>query len=94
MRTVLIALALTCATAPASLAQSVNGYFKNNGTYVAPHYRSSPNGTVTDNYSFKGNSNAYTGNSGSNRYRSDTTSPYFNGTPSSSGRYGHSSNRW
>ncbi len=94
MKTVLIALALTCATVSVSFAQNVNGYFKNNGTYVAPHYRSSPNGTVTDNYSFKGNSNPYTGNSGSNRYRSDPASPYFNGTPSSNGRYGHSSNRW
>ncbi|WIE38086.1 hypothetical protein G6L16_000830 [Agrobacterium tumefaciens] len=94
MKTALIALALTCTTVSASFAQSVNGYFKSNGTYVSPHYRSNPNGTVTDNYSFKGNSNPYTGNSGSNRYRSDTTSPYFNGTPSSNGRYGHSSNRW
>ncbi|MGP4667660.1 hypothetical protein [Agrobacterium pusense] len=51
MKTLLIALALTCAAVSASFAQNVNGYFKSNGTYVAPHYRSSPNGTVTDTLS-------------------------------------------
>ncbi len=30
----------------------VNGYFKSNGTYVAPHYRTSPNNSVYDNYSY------------------------------------------
>lgn len=93
MKTVLIALALAGTTFVSAHAGSVNGYIKRDGTYVAPHYRSGSNGTVTDNYSFKGNSNPYTGNSGSNHYRSDTTSPYFNGMPSSNG-YGHSKNRW
>ena len=37
----------------------VNGYFKNDGSYVEPHYRSSPNQTNLDNYSTKGNSNPY-----------------------------------
>lgn len=31
---------------------SVQGYFKSNGTYVAPHVRSSPNGLKFDNYSY------------------------------------------
>jgi hypothetical protein len=34
----------------------VKGYYKSNGTYVAPHVRSSPNSTKTDNYSYPGNS--------------------------------------
>lgn len=42
----------------------VSGYFKSNGTYVMPHYRSSPNNTVLDNYSTKGNINPYTGSVG------------------------------
>ena len=42
----------------------VRGYTKKNGTYVQPHYRSSPNGTVLDNYSTKGNINPYTGKEG------------------------------
>ena len=42
----------------------VKGYYRSNGTYVQPHYRSSPNGTVLDNYSTKGNINPYTGKEG------------------------------
>lgn len=33
---------------------SVKGYYRSNGTYVAPHYRTSPNSTVTDNFSYNG----------------------------------------
>lgn len=32
----------------------VRGYYKKDGTYVAPHVRSAPNNTVTDNYSYRG----------------------------------------
>ena len=39
----------------------VRGYTRKNGTYVAPHVRSSPNSTRTDNYSYPGNTNPYTG---------------------------------
>jgi hypothetical protein len=39
----------------------VNGYYRKNGTYVEPHYRSSPNSSPFDNYSFPGNTNPYTG---------------------------------
>jgi hypothetical protein len=42
----------------------VKGYTRSNGTYVAPHYRSSPNSTTVDNYSTKGNVNPYTGSQG------------------------------
>ena len=35
-----------------------------NGTYVAPHVRTSPNGSRIDNWSTKGNSNPYTGKPG------------------------------
>ena len=42
----------------------VQGYYKKNGTYVAPHYRSSPNSTKLDNWSTRGNVNPYTGNVG------------------------------
>jgi uncharacterized protein YgiM (DUF1202 family) len=41
----------------------VRGYVRSNGTYVAPHMRSSPNSTPTDNYSYPGNTNPYTGKS-------------------------------
>lgn len=39
----------------------VNGYYKKNGTYVEPHYRSSPDGNPYNNYSFPGNTNPFTG---------------------------------
>ena len=48
-----------------SIAQvHVNGYYRKNGTYVQPHYRSSPNSTKMDNWSTKGNVNPYTGQVG------------------------------
>ena len=45
-------------------AVHVQGYFRQNGTYVQPHYRSAPNGTTLDNYSTKGNINPFTGKLG------------------------------
>jgi hypothetical protein len=42
----------------------VKGYKRKDGTYVAPHVRSSPNKTTADNYSTKGNVNPYTGKAG------------------------------
>jgi hypothetical protein len=39
----------------------VNGYYRKNGTYVAPYTRTSPNSTKTDNYSYPGNYNPNTG---------------------------------
>ena len=53
----------------------VNGYTKSNGTYVQGHYRSSQNSTNHDNYSTIGNSNPYTGTSGS-RAKDYTTGAY------------------
>lgn len=47
----------------------VKGYYRKNGTYVAPHYRSNPNSSRFDNYSSRGNYNPYTGRRG-------TVNPY------------------
>ena len=46
--------AVLLTTAVAANAQIVNGYFRNNGTYVAPHYRTPANGTPYDNLSYRG----------------------------------------
>jgi hypothetical protein len=43
---------------------AVKGYYRKDGTYVAPHMRSSPNGTTSDNWSTYGNINPYTGKAG------------------------------
>lgn len=48
---------------------SVKGYTTKKGTYVAPHYRTSPNRTIKDNWSTKGNFNPYTGKKGYKTYR-------------------------
>jgi hypothetical protein len=47
-----------------SKTEHVKGYTKKNGTVVAPHDRTSPNGTETDNWSTKGNVNPETGKKG------------------------------
>lgn len=53
----------------------VRGYYRKDGTYVKPHYRSSANSTVWDNWSTKGNTNPYTGKSGTiNPYTSTQAS--------------------
>jgi hypothetical protein len=41
-----------------------NGYQKDNGTIVEPHYKTNNNQTNLDNFSTKDNSNPYTGQSG------------------------------
>lgn len=42
----------------------VKGYYRKNGTYVQPHYRSDKNSTTNDNWSTYGNTNPYTGKKG------------------------------
>ena len=42
----------------------VHGYVKKDGTYVAPHYRSAPDGNFNNNWSTEGNVNPYTGEEG------------------------------
>ncbi|MCF4166360.1 hypothetical protein L2U69_11955 [Zavarzinia compransoris] len=69
MRAIFLGVALGLAAAPAMADQWVNGYFRNDGTYVQGHHRSSPNGNPYDNYSTQGNVNPYTGKPG-------THSPY------------------
>jgi hypothetical protein len=66
MKQLIIATLLACAVFPsfAMGAERVNGYMKQNGTYVAPHWRSESNSTRNDNYTTKGNSNPYNGNKG------------------------------
>jgi len=39
----------------------VPGYYRKDGTYVRPHYRSRPDSNPYNNFSFPGNVNPYTG---------------------------------
>lgn len=63
----IIPVVLLAISAVASADDSVNGYTRRDGTNVAPHMRSEPNGQRFDNYSSQGNSNPYTGQSGHQR---------------------------
>jgi hypothetical protein len=57
----------------------VKGYYKSNGTYVAPHYRTAPNSSNRDNFSTKPNTNPYTGKKG---YIEPDNKPMYNNTNS------------
>ena len=59
------ALALMVSLVMVSVADAaavhVNGYYRKNGTYVAPHSRSDPDGIPTNNWRYPGNTNPVTG---------------------------------
>ncbi|WP_308515736.1 hypothetical protein [Sphingomonas flavescens] len=81
---VIAALAMAAAVATAASAQTyVHGYTRGDGTYVAPHYRSSPDSSLLNNYSTRGNVNPYTGQVG-------TRDPY--AQPSRAPSFGNYSN--
>jgi hypothetical protein len=60
-------------TANLAEAGRVRGYYKQNGTYVQPHYRTSPDRNPYNNYSFPGNYNPNTG-----RITPGNPDPYLN----------------
>ncbi len=61
----LILAGLTLCVASSAFADTrVRGYTRKDGTYVAPHYRSSPDSSRYNNYSTRGNVNPYTGEAG------------------------------
>ncbi len=63
---IILGLLSTFLTAQTTNPQSATtkAYTKKNGTYVAPAHKTVSNSTQRDNYSTKGNSNPYTGKSG------------------------------
>lgn len=48
-------------TLQATAQVKVKGYYRKDGTYVKPHYRSNPDGNPYNNWSYPGNTNPYTG---------------------------------
>lgn len=50
----------------------VRGYYRSNGTYVQPYYRSKPDGIKTNNYSYRWYTSSY--RSYTSNYRSYTPS--------------------
>ncbi len=76
MRKVLILALLLVIASPVFSAQRVKGYYKSNGTYVKPYYKTSPDNRTYNNYSAKGNYNPYTGKTGTRNYNSYSAKSY------------------
>lgn len=53
----------------------VDGHIRRDGTYVAPHTRTNPNGRLEDNYSTKPNFNPNTGKYGTRTYEYGGSKP-------------------
>lgn len=64
MKPLMLAFAIILMAGSAFADVYVSGYTRSDGTYVSPHYRSSPNSSQYDNWSSKGNTNPYTGTRG------------------------------
>jgi hypothetical protein len=45
-------------------SNNVQGYIRQDGTYVQPHMRTNPDNSRTNNWSAQGNTNPYTGRQG------------------------------
>ncbi len=69
MHRVILLITINLFASPCFGTTHVHGYTKKDGTYVAPHNRTSPNGTQRDNWSSKGNTNPYTGKEGTREPR-------------------------
>ena len=66
LKKVVIALVLSLIAALifstiADASVRVKGYYRKDGTYVQPHYRSNPDSNPYNNWSYPGNTNPYTG---------------------------------
>lgn len=61
-RAAVLGCVLAISTAVTALAQvRVDGYFRKDGTYVAPYTRTAPDNRIDNNYSYPGNFNPNTG---------------------------------
>lgn len=78
MRLLILALVVGVASGSASAQVYVHGYTTKNGTYVAPHYRSSPDRNPYNNWSTVGNVNPYTGQLGTKNPYSSPATPSYN----------------
>jgi hypothetical protein len=82
MKTLIAILLLASATTSFG-DEMVRGYIRKDGTYVQPHFRSSPNNYKFDNYGSQGNVNPYTGRKGyaPNELSTPYTPPSYNALP-------------
>ncbi|MDN4073338.1 hypothetical protein [Fictibacillus terranigra] len=61
-------VAIFCGSTQVFADVHVSGYFRKDGTYVQPHFRSDPDGNFSNNFSTYGNMNPYTGELGTKRF--------------------------
>lgn len=81
MRIIMIAATALAVLAGPAMAQGYHytqGYERQDGTYVAPHYQTNPDNSRMNNWSTQGNTNPFTGQAG-------TQNPYTNPSPSNFG---------
>ena len=64
---IIVLISIFCITSFLFADVFVRGYFRSDGTYVRPHYRSNPDGNPWNNWSTIGNVNPYTGQRGYKR---------------------------
>lgn len=79
MNKAILAIVIACLGTSAFAQVRVRGHFRKDGTYVAPHVRTKPNNTRSDNWSTRGNVNPYTGEAGTqspDRPAGSTYEPY------------------
>jgi len=61
----LVVMSLSFFSIAEAYSVRVRGYYKpSTGSYIMPHYRTSPNNSKWDNWSTKGNYNPHTGKKG------------------------------
>ena len=73
--TVIVFAALMASESVVNAATYVRGYYRSNGTYVQPHYRSDRDNNFYNNWSTYPNVNPYTGRMGTRRYPSYVIPP-------------------
>ena len=71
-----VALGLAVLVSLSASAQvAVDGHTRRDGTYVAPHYRSSPDQSYNNNWSVRPNANPYSGERGTRQPTWDDRPP-------------------
>lgn len=96
MKVLTVMLVLLAITATCFADQSVRGYTRKDGTYVNGYTRSDSDSSYNNNYSTRGNTNPYTGESGTNSRTYNDRTPDSNiktyGNPGYENSYGSSGN--
>jgi hypothetical protein len=85
MKKLVVVIGMVALAGLAHADQNVNGYIRQDGTYVQGYTRSTPDSSYNNNYSTSGNINPYTGSSGGNSQTYNDRSPNYN-----QGHYGNS----